>query len=275
MLFTYSFATPLIIQCLTDSDVLAKLVPCGKVVKQSLKYYLLKKTIRQYQASDIVSPDRYMPVLIVQMNDVYGLDSLIDHTALKKIEFGTRYNHVIPAGVIPNTVTHIKFGQMFNHPIRSGCLPESVTQLIFGVAFNRPLPAGSLPDSVTYLTLGNNFNQSIAIPESVTHLQFGTAFNQPIAPGSLPSTLESLSFGWAFNQPLDVGSIPCSVTSLVFGDGFNQPLPIGVIPDSVRYLTLASGYNLKNLCFNPASGSVLDNQVIDHNGNRTIVRSIT
>jgi hypothetical protein len=163
MIFAYSFVVPLVIEYLSDIDVLTKFIVCGKEVKHAIRQYDLKQTMHQHRVEVLclTLPGSYLPMYVVSMKDVYDLETLSNHPHLKRIYFGTRYNYVIPPNIIPNTVTEIHFGANFNHPIRQGCLPNSLTHLVFGHDFNQRLIAGSIPESVQVIEFGWKFNQPI------------------------------------------------------------------------------------------------------------------
>lgn len=280
-LLRYSFLIPIVLEYLTDADVLLRLLLTGKVMKPSLLNYHVKQWIIQSQVMTMTkrSQRRYLPITVVNMRNITKLD-LSHFTTIKQIEIilGPKAVTSIKPGMLPEWLTGVEFNykkikndptnppsyyeleeglfpcrlkrltldDYFNHPVVTGALPETLEELEFGKLFDQHLEADTLPKSLKKLKFGENFNQHIlpdVLPVSLTSLSFGWRFNQKFEPGCLPPSLQELHPGAGFNQPLEIGAFSLSLRSLQFWGRFNQTIDPGVIPHGVTSLTLGIDFN--------------------------------
>lgn len=184
-----------VLPCLTDGDVMSRLLLLCKSIKPEMKKsdYHLQGRVGCKLARDLGNMYRYFPCRVRRL--------LMTDTNCRWME----------------TVTDVICGDHFNEPLPVGSIPSSVTDLNLGKRYNQPLMPGSLPPALQKLNLGDQFNKPLAtgvIPPQVATLVFGDTYNHPLNVGVIPSSVTDLTIGRAFEESLDKDVIPISVQSL-------------------------------------------------------------
>lgn len=255
-LFTYQFLLPLLLDYLTDSDVLARLVvshrSIASSIKRSLHCYDVKRllpiaTARMIVQMRSINQSIDLPLAFIRIKGLSSDDAHLINT----IKWSRRADHEF----------HFTFIDGLNRPnLVAGSLlithhhashVRSINQLTSSDNRNPKLrtlqltcPSSSSSCEVTHLTFYNTTCDHAliysplepgAIPESVVDIDFGNVSYALIA-GSLPSSLTRLKLGVAAAR-LDFGILPTSLTSLDLGE-YAGDLKVGVIPESVIQLKL-------------------------------------
>lgn len=263
VLLVYQFVMPLLLEYLSDQDVLQTVLVTGKVMRPSLIAYRVKSGLILSQAREFAGCHRYLPVQPTRICDWNGED-LHFCTALKQLENHQDFNRFILPGELPSSLQVIRFNfsGTFNQPITQNVLPPHLKRLYLGDNYNQPLQVGALPSSLEFVDFGHSFDQEVLagmIPHGVSEIEFGdswgrTRFHKPLPPGAIPDSVTRLTLNPVCSSLLLPGSLPSSLTSLTlkrtsviipipfdlpFDHRFHHSLTPGILPNSLTELCLS------------------------------------
>lgn len=97
-------------------------------------------------------------------------------SAMRRLEFGDRFNSAVEGVDLPAGLEVIRFGDRFNQPVSRVRWPAALRELVFGNDFNQPVSGMDLPAGLRRLDFGGRFNFSVSavdLPEELRELRFG------------------------------------------------------------------------------------------------------
>ena len=128
-------------------------------------------------------------------NDTFDDDIYLAHTKIASMTFGYRFNKVIYASSVPDTLHTLIFDEEYNQ-YTDELQKSHIKKIIFGKEFNKPV--NMLPEYLDILKFGYDFNQSVSkLPKYLTVLKFGDNFNKRIS--NIPKTVSILKLCRSFD----------------------------------------------------------------------------